>query len=605
MRHWSTVRTILKYSWKPLFQFELLYKLLAITVFAPLLSAMFQGIMYLTGYAYLTVENLSSFLSNPLTLVLIFLLLLCLAVYSVFDIGAVLYAIDLGYRQQRAGVQDMLAAAARASLRVLRPRNWLIVLVAVLLLPLLNLGIVANFVTTVAIPEAVLHALLVHWPVAVALALAIVLLCALLLRWMYAFHYFLLEGCSFHTALWRSARLGRGRHLGDFVSVFLLQAAFSALFLLLTLLLIAVIYLITALFASITLLNAVLTSVVWVTLGILLLIFAVLSAPLSFCCVSVLYYLHKGQAHEPILRRGRTPPRRPRRPRLFRAAEIAVFCISIACCSAYVYQVASGNANFHVEYLYTTEVTAHRGASALYPENTMSAFRGAVELGADWIELDVQQTRDGKIIVMHDTNLARTTGLRQDIWQTDYAQIATLDAGSWFSPAFAGERVPLLSEVLDFAKAHKVRLNIELKPTGHETDFERAVVDLVRRADYLDQCVITSQSYAVLERIKAYAPQAQTVYVMSVAYGNLLKLDAADAFSVKSINITSEMVSQLHNAGKEIYAWTVNTQNNLDKMIRLKVDNLVTDNIVRARERIYANKTSSIIQEYLALLSGF
>ena len=377
------------------------------------------------------------------------------------------------------------------------------------------------------------------------------------------------------------------------------------LFLLLTLLLIAVIYWITALFASSTLLGAILTAAVWIVLGILLLIFTVLSAPLSFCCISVLYYLHKQEKQEPILCRRSAPASRTHRPRLFRAVEIAVVSVSFVCCSIYVYQVASGNANFNIEYLHTTEVTAHRGASSVYPENTLRAFSGAVELGADWIELDVQQTRDGQIIVMHDTNLARTTGLRQDIWQTDYAQIAGLDAGSWFSEKFAGEPVPLLSDALSFAKEHDIRLNIELKPMGHETDFEQAVVDLVRQADYLEQCVITSQSYAVLEAVKAYAPEVKTVYVMSVAFGNLLKLDAADAFSVKSINITSGMVSQLHNAGKEIYAWTVNTSNNLDKMIRLQVDNIITDDIALAKERIYANKTSNIIQEYLALLSQF
>lgn len=605
MKQWRTVRSILKYSWKPLFQFELLYKLLAITVFAPLFSLMFRGILELTGYSYLTIENIFSFLKSPLTWVLIFLLLLLLAVYTVFDITAVLYAIDQGYRRQKTDVQHMLAAAAKSSIRVLRPRNWLIVLVALLLLPFLNISIVSSFIATIALPEAVLNTLLVHRPIALAVAAGLVLLCALLLRWIYSFHYFLLEGRSFLQAIRASARLGRGCHIRDFLAFLLLQTGFSVLFLLLTLLLIAVIYWITALFASSTLLGAILTAAVWIVLGILLLIFTVLSAPLSFCCISVLYYLHKQEKQEPILCRRSAPASRTHRPRLFRAVEIAVVSVSFVCCSIYVYQVASGNANFNIEYLHTTEVTAHRGASSVYPENTLRAFSGAVELGADWIELDVQQTRDGQIIVMHDTNLARTTGLRQDIWQTDYAQIAGLDAGSWFSEKFAGEPVPLLSDALSFAKEHDIRLNIELKPTGHETDFEQAVVDLVRQADYLEQCVITSQSYAVLEAVKAYAPEVKTVYVMSVAFGNLLKLDAADAFSVKSINITSGMVSQLHNAGKEIYAWTVNTSNNLDKMIRLQVDNIITDDIALAKERIYANKTSNIIQEYLALLSQF
>lgn len=91
-----------------MFQFELLYKLLAITVFAPLFSLMFRGILELTGYSYLTIENIFSFLKSPLTWVLIFLLLLLLAVYTVFDITAVLYAIDQGYRRQKTDVQHMV-----------------------------------------------------------------------------------------------------------------------------------------------------------------------------------------------------------------------------------------------------------------------------------------------------------------------------------------------------------------------------------------------------------------------------------------------------------------------------------------------------------------
>lgn len=197
---------------------------------------------------------------------------------------------------------------------MLRPRNWLIVLVALLLLPFLNISIVSSFIATIALPEAVLNTLLVHRPIALAVAAGLVLLCALLLRWIYSFHYFLLEGRSFLQAIRASARLGRGCHIRDFLAFLLLQTGFSVLFLLLTLLLIAVIYWITALFASSTLLGAILTAAVWIVLGILLLIFTVLSAPLSFCCISVLYYLHKQEKQEPILCRalrrpaGRTAP---------------------------------------------------------------------------------------------------------------------------------------------------------------------------------------------------------------------------------------------------------------------------------------------------------
>lgn len=92
---------------------------------------------------------------------------------------------------------------------------------------------------------------------------------------------------------------------------------------------------------------------------------------------------------------------------------------------------------------------------------------------------------------------------------------------------------------------------------------------------------------------------------MRVAYGDLLKLEAADAFSVKAVNITSSMVSRLHDGGRELYAWTVNTPNSIDKMIRLNVDNIITDNVTLARSRIYSSKTSNIIQEYISFLGSF
>ena len=93
-------------------------------------------------------------------------------------------------------------------------------------------------------------------------------------------------------------------------------------------------------------------------------------------------------------------------------------------------------------------LVAHRGASAVAPENTMSAFRRAIEAGADAVELDVQATSDGQLVVIHDSTLDRTTDGTGAVFETDAATIAGADAGSWFSPDFAGERVPTLEEVL-------------------------------------------------------------------------------------------------------------------------------------------------------------
>ena len=182
-----------------------------------------------------------------------------------------------------------------------------------------------------------------------------------------------------------------------------------------------------------------------------------------------------------------------------------------------------------------------------------------------------------------------------------YEEIERLDAGSFFDETYAGEKIPLLSEAARFAKENQIRLNIELKPTGHETDFEQAVVDVVRQEGIADSCVITSQTYEVLERVKAYDDSITTVYVMSLAYGDINRLTAADHFSVEATNATDDLVSRVHRAGKQLYAWTVNTKEGIDRMIGRNVDNIITDDIELARECVYESRYSDLLGEYITL----
>lgn len=605
MREWKQVLQALKRCWRPLFEFELLFKLLALTVFTPLVSLSFRGIMAVAGYSYLTIDNIGPFLKNPLTWILLLVLLLLVAFYVVLDISAILYAMDQGRLGKRAEMVPMATAALRSAVRVFRPRNWPLAVLALVLLPFLNIGVVSGFVSTVAIPEALEDLLLSHLYLLIPIGVLLVLLAVLLLRWLYVFHYYALEGYPFREARRQSVKLSRGKHGKDLATLLLMQLLFAVAFALVVLLLVACVVLIAKLFTASVVLNAILMSVIWVSLSVLLLIFTVLSVPLGFCCISVLFYAHKAEKGVLVMAPEPDAPRRNPNKRRVRIVEAAVLVVACICCSIYIYKLSTGEANFNIEYLRTMEVTAHRGASVAYPENTMPAFEAAVELGADWIELDVQQTADGQIVVMHDSNLRRTTGVNRNIWETTYAELTELDAGAWFSPEFAGTPIPTLEEVLIFAQDQDVRLNIELKPTGHESDFEKTVVDLVRQYEFVDRCVVTSQSYDVLKNIKAYDEEIHTVYVMAVAYGNLLKLKAADAFSVKSVNITSSMVSQLHDAQKELYAWTVNSSSTVDKLIRLGVDNVITDNVPMAKECIYSNKTSNLIQSYIEFLENF
>lgn len=180
-----------------------------------------------------------------------------------------------------------------------------------------------------------------------------------------------------------------------------------------------------------------------------------------------------------------------------------------------------------------------------------------------------------------------------------YEEISKLDAGSFFSDKFKGEKMPLLEEALDFAKNNNVKLNIELKPTGKEIDFEKDVIELIKKYDFMDRCVVTSQVYSAVENVKKIDPNIKTLYVMSIAIGNIIDLEYADNFSVETSNVNEELVNLVHNQGKKLFAWTINTEENINKMIDLNVDNIITDDYNLAVRLVNKKRNANLIEELI------
>ena len=139
------------------------------------------------------------------------------------------------------------------------------------------------------------------------------------------------------------------------------------------------------------------------------------------------------------------------------------------------------------------KVFAHRGASGYAPENTIVAIKKAIEMKADGIEIDIQLTKDGKIVVMHDWKVDRTTTGRGYVYELDYDYIKTLDAGQWFTKDFIGETVPTLEEVLDILPKDMM-LNIEIKDTArHHTNIEEKMLEVLKKyPDKFENIIVSS-----------------------------------------------------------------------------------------------------------------
>lgn len=575
--------------------FELLHKVISAGLFLPVMILAMGLCMKSSGYGYLTRENIMSFIGHPATLLALAMLAVMFAVCILIDAGGVLFFAAKSRQGEKVYALQAFRFALYNVRRLLGRENILLIPVLFLVIVVWNFNFTTRFVGCLYLPDR-LGALAGggRYPVVYGAVLAAELL---ILRLLYAFPYYTITGCSAKEAVKRSFGCGRKK---PFLEPLALIAGQGLMYLLN----IAFVKLGTALAEhSEAFFEALLppyisyASIVWGVLFLFLFIGWALVVPFGMAGAMALFYRRQRET-APVISfpEEKKPPRTP--GRIILKTERLLLVLGMLSCGIFAYGFTNGHIDVPVEEIKLTQVSAHRGASAQYPENTMAAFEAAAELGADWIELDVRESSDGQLFIMHDASLLRTTGVRRYAWELTWEEISRLDAGSYMGSTFAGEPIPLLSDAIEFARENGVRLNIELKPRQKNPAFVRKVVELVEEAGFEHECVIACSAYWALQEVKSQNPELETVYVMSLAYGNIAQLTDADAFSVRDVNVTERLVSTVHNAGKEIYAWTVNSKSRILRMINLHVDNIITDNITLAKDCIFIQRTEDMVEQY-------
>lgn len=236
-------------------------------------------------------------------------------------------------------------------------------------------------------------------------------------------------------------------------------------------------------------------------------------------------------------------------------------------------------------------ITGHRGFQARYPENTLISFQAAVAAGADMLEMDVNITRDGVPVIIHDDTVERTTDGHGRIDRLLLQEIRELDAGRWFSPRFAGQRIPTLQEVLD-QFAGKVLLNIEIKAYGKtgsaaRGDVEHAVVQMVARSDAMAGVLISSFDASILANVNRLTP-APAVALISHRISNDEALAACRELGVFSYHpnfqfIDASLVAAMHAAGIRVFPFNANTAAEIRQLAVLEADGVITKDPLLAR----------------------
>lgn len=550
-----------------------LCKLAANLLLMPLVQQIWALTVRFAPMHYLNNHNASDIFSSPAIIGCIVLIAILIAFWTLYEFSVLLHGLDLARR----GETIRLAALLRASLldicHAFLPQNWLILPYCIILIPFTNFFLASNYITQLAVPEYILGVIRAnrqYHPLYFAACAAALLLC---IGWVLVLPLFVLERKSLWQAVKESLSFVKRRFFR--LVLLLVRWALSAM----------VRVTLPALAIAVPLYGIVIGVGLQSTQAMFALSRAALAIELPFfqflldcgvtvaqCTLLALLYSHL-RKDSPVETDGKSYRSSGRLLLTAAVAGATLLTFALAVC----YYVLPANDELRTMLGGSVPiVTAHRGFSAAAPENTLPAFQLAIDQGCERAELDVQMTKDGVVMVTHDTNMRRCTGRNQNIYDLTYDEVRKLDAGRWFGKKYAGTKVPTLAEVLDLCKG-KIELNIEIKPNAATPELEAETLRIIREKGFENNCVITSQSYETLCKVKELAPGISTGYILALGVGSYYDLPAADFFSVESTFITSGMVQQVHLRGKTVSAWTVNREEDASDLLNLGVDDIITD----------------------------
>ena len=564
---------LLRRSKRHIILFELTYKLLAVAVIYPILTAAINLCMKVAGIRYLTNEYIVKALTNPVVIIALFTGIILFVGYCIYEMAYLAVCFETKRKGNNASIIDNIYNAYLRLKNLIRIQSIPLFLFFFISIIFINVTIVANLIYSDTLSNLIGSTMRRNrYMIYMLVAIVMVLIYYYVIRGIFSFNIYMMEGKNFRQSYKKSSQIVRNNRLRVIMSVIVYNlaifAAIAVFYTVISLILIGGVKLLDMAYLG----SAVYLSVLRELRAGVKIFLVFISIPCSFSMISYMYYKYSDlddiEFEFVDIDEGSA--------RVNRIIYAVVLALSIVLDVIYIIGSFNNNPFERVAIFHNTDITAHRGASEDAPENTLGAFRKAIEDMSDVIELDVQMTKDGVVMVTHDTSLRRCTGRNANIYDLTFDEVRKLDAGRWFSAKYAGTKIPTLEEVLDLCKG-RIQLNIEIKPSTFTPTLEAETVRLIHAYDYGADCVVTSQSYETLCKVKELDPDITTGYILALGVGTYYDLPAADFFSVESTFITAGMVQQIHLRGKTISAWTVNRQQDAEKLLQLGVDDLITD----------------------------
>lgn len=569
----QSIKEILKsilWNWRVLLLFEVVYKILGGVIIFPLLINLINFTIDKAKLEYINMEMLGKWILSPFTIPILVICFFILGIYIISEIIVLILYFYSAREEEEVSIKILFLKVVHKLISILKPENWLILIFVIVLFPITVFTIKPSTLANLRIPEYIVDFIKEEKSLYIVYTILLLSINILIIYTIYSIPIFVLEDISFIDACKKSYAMVKNK----FFKILLNYIIF----------ILAILMMFSLIFGVFLIVNIIQYRYIKFSPSSFLFSYSQFKQNLIFILNIVIFigsfafimnsYFNSIVANNTIISVNK---------RKVQNKSMIIFISIVEIIFAYIamgiYIDYQGNA--FEKYLVMSEqqdIVAHRAGSMFAPENTLTALDYAIEANAEYAEIDIQQSKDGELIVLHDTNFKRTTGVDKNVWDATYDEIKTYNAAKYYPKYYASKiKIPTLEEMIKRADG-KIKLMIEIKKNGHEHNIEEETINLIKKYDFEDQCVIASMDLNILHKVKELDKNIKTVYITAIAYGDYNGMDDVDMFSIESTFVNRSVISEIHDENKKVFAWTVNEDASIRKLLSLHIDGIVTDN---------------------------
>ncbi len=490
-------------------------------------------------------------------------------------------------------IKNIIITAFKSLKYFFSPVGFFLIAVIALILPLFEIGFNISPLKNFKIPNFITSVIFTNPIYSIAYSIVLLILLILSVIYIFTVHFMLFNNKKGFKAF-KNSRLLLKKHWKEFIKDYILKLIKSMFILFFTLLLVFILVLLYSFISQLYTSQNVLILKIIFTFYELSAVFIFLSVPIAISLLTNLFYKYNEKDGNSVklefyqkqeyLHDNDLNPKIKFKTKI----EITVVLMLFMGANLLLAIVVENNFNIFFKTETNIDIIAHRGGGDLGAENSLEGIQKAIKENIQWTEIDVQRTKDGKYIINHDKTFARLTGVKKKPMQMTLPEIKKLKVKNEFNPNALPATIPTLEELLDITKG-KIGVFVELK--GKSADYRMVddVVQMIKQKNMLDECVILSLDYKIIEYTEKLYPEIKTGFLYFFSVGKLKNLKG-DYLIMEEREATANKILEIHKAEKKAIVWTVNTAESINRFINSDADGIITDHVLDVKHAIAKSK---------------